>query len=47
MQLIRENCSKEVAKAVDLMREIGLRVKEAVNVRVEHFMPNDRVLVGV
>lgn len=42
VQLIRENCSEEVAKAVDLMREIGLRVKEAVNVRVEHFIPNDR-----
>lgn len=42
MQLIRENCSEEVVKAVDLMREIGLRVKEAVNVRVEHFIPNDR-----
>lgn len=42
VQLIRENCSEEVAKAVDLMREIGLRVKEAVNVRAEHFMLNDR-----
>lgn len=42
VQLIRENCSEEVTKAVDLMREIGLRVKEAVNVRVEHFIPNDR-----
>lgn len=42
VQLIQENCSEEVAKAVDLMREIGLRVKEAVNVRVEHFIPNDK-----
>lgn len=41
MQLIREKCSDEVTKAVDLMREMGLRVKEAVNVRVEHFVPND------
>jgi len=42
VQLIRENCSYEVTKAVDLMREMGLRIKEAVNVRVEHFVPNDR-----
>lgn len=35
--LIRENCSEEVKKAVDLMRGLGLRVKEAVNVRAEHF----------
>lgn len=41
VQVIRENCSGEVQKAVDLMREMGLRVKEAVNVRVEHFIPND------
>lgn len=42
VQLIRENCSEEVTKAVDLMHEMGLRVKEAVNVRVEHFIPNDK-----
>ncbi|PJO43430.1 tyrosine-type recombinase/integrase [Lysinibacillus xylanilyticus] len=42
VQLIRENCSDEVTKAVELMREMGLRIKEAVNVRVEHFVPNDR-----
>lgn len=42
VQLIRENCSIEVKKAVDLMRGLGLRVKEAVNVRVEHFVPNDK-----
>lgn len=41
VQVIRGNCSGEVQKAVDLMREMGLRVKEAVNVRVEHFVPND------
>lgn len=34
---IRENCSPEVQKAVDLMRGLGLRVREAVNVRAEHF----------
>lgn len=37
VQKIRENCSSEVRKAVDLMRGLGLRVREAVNVRVEHF----------
>lgn len=42
VQLIRENCSDEVQKAVDLMHELGLRVKEAVNVRVEHFVPNSK-----
>ena len=34
---IRENCSPEGQKAVDLMRGLGLRVKEAVNIRREHF----------
>jgi integrase len=38
VQLIRENCSSEVQKAVDLMRGLGLRVREAVNVRAEHFV---------
>ena len=37
---IRENCSKEVTKAVDLMQNLGLRVREAANVRVEHFVQN-------
>lgn len=37
MQMIRENVSPEVSKAVDLMKELGLRVKEATNARVEHF----------
>ena len=41
VQVIRENCSLEVRKAVDLMHEIGLRVKEAANVRVEHFNKQD------
>lgn len=41
VQLIRENCSNEVKKAVDLMDNMGFRIKEAVNVRVEHFVPND------
>jgi site-specific recombinase XerD len=38
VKLIRENCSSEVQKAVDLMRGLGLRVRESVNVRVEHFV---------
>lgn len=38
VEQIRANCSQEVQKAVDLMRGIGLRVKESVNVRVEHFV---------
>lgn len=38
VEQIRANCSPEVQKAVDLMRGLGLRVKEAVNVRVEHFV---------
>lgn len=38
VEKIKENCSKEVQRAVDLMREMGLRVKEAVNVRSEHFV---------
>ncbi|MER2109245.1 MAG: tyrosine-type recombinase/integrase [Solibacillus sp.] len=39
VQQIRANCSPEVQKAVDLMRGLGLRVKESVNVRREHFKP--------
>ncbi len=42
VQLIRDNCSDEVTKAIDLMREMGLRIKGAVNERVEHFVPNER-----
>lgn len=38
VEQIRANCSPEVQKAVDLMRGLGLRVKESVNVRVEHFV---------
>lgn len=38
MHKIREHCSPEVQKAVDLMQNLGLRVREAVNVRVEHFI---------
>lgn len=34
---IREQCSNEVRKAVDLMNELGLRVKEAANVQAGHF----------
>ena len=30
--------STEVAKAIELMSQLGLRVKEAVNIRVEHFI---------
>ena len=41
IQLIRKHCSLEVQKAVDLMSEIGLRVREAANVRVEHFYKSD------
>ena len=37
VQMIRENCSPKVQDAVDLMRNLGLRVRESVNVRVEHF----------
>lgn len=39
MQLIRANVSIEVQKGVDLMRNLGVRVREAANVRVEHFLP--------
>lgn len=38
MSEIRAKCSPEVQKAVDLMRGLGLRIKEALNVRVEHFV---------
>ena len=38
MRSIRDNVSPEVAKAIDLMRELGLRVREATNIRVEHFI---------
>ena len=35
---IKKQVSAEVSKAVDLMSQLGLRVKEAVNIRVEHFV---------
>lgn len=38
VQAIRENCSLEVSKAVDVMYGLGLRVREAVNIRAEHFI---------
>lgn len=38
IQKIRDNVSFEVLKAVDLMTYLGLRVKEAANIRVEHFV---------
>lgn len=41
VQLIHQNCSTEVQKAVDLMRNLGLRVREAVTVRAEHFVRDD------
>lgn len=41
VKLIRENVSLEARKGVDLMRELGLRVKEAVNVRREHIVPTE------
>lgn len=41
IELIREHCSPEVRKAVDLMYGLGLRVREAVNVRAEHFVQVD------
>lgn len=41
IQQIRERCSPEVQKAVDLMQNLGLRVREAVNVRVEHFVSDN------
>ncbi|MGG3451244.1 integrase domain-containing protein [Domibacillus aminovorans] len=37
---IRNNVPDAVRQAVGLMRELGLRVKEAANVRVEHFVRN-------
>lgn len=37
IEKIREGCSLEVRKAIDLMQNLGLRVREAANVRVEHF----------
>ena len=41
VEAIKENVSPEVAKAIDLMSELGLRVKESVNVRVEHFVQTE------
>lgn len=41
VQFIRENVSSEARKGVDLMRELGLRVKEAANVRREHIVPTE------
>lgn len=41
---IKENVSTEVSKAVDLMSQLGLRVKEAVNIRVEHFVAKNEGL---
>lgn len=38
---IKENVSVEVSKAVDLMSQLGLRIKEAVNIRVEHFVDKE------
>ena len=40
MQQIRTHCSPEVQKSVDLMQNLGFRVRESVNVRVEHFVRN-------
>ena len=39
-QAILDHVSPAVKEAVGLMREMGLRIKEAVNVRVEHFVSN-------
>lgn len=39
IEKIKENCSPEVNKAIDLMQNLGLRVREAANIRVEHFVP--------
>lgn len=41
VQRIREQCSPEVQKSVDLMRNLGLRVEESVKVRKEHFKPDN------
>lgn len=38
IEKIREGCSSEVRKAIDLMRNLGLRVRESANIRVEHFV---------
>lgn len=38
MAQIRMHCSPEVQKSVDLMQNLGFRVRESVNVRVEHFV---------
>lgn len=38
VEQIKVNCSIEVQRVIDLMRGMGLRVKEAVNIRTEHFV---------
>lgn len=38
IEQIKEYVSPEVGKAIDLMVHLGLRVKESVNVRAEHFV---------
>ncbi|GGD29676.1 tyrosine-type recombinase/integrase [Pontibacillus salipaludis] len=39
-KLIRENVPENSRRAVDLMRNLGLRVREACNVKKEHFEPS-------
>lgn len=41
IELIEENCSEEVQKAVQLMSNLGLRLKEVVNIRGKHFTKKD------
>lgn len=41
IELIEENCSEEVRKAVQLMSNLGLRLKEVVNLRGKHFTKKD------
>lgn len=41
IELIEENCSEEVQKAVQLMSNLGLRLKEVVNLRGKHFTKKD------
>lgn len=43
MMQIRMHCSPEVQKSVDLMQNLGLRVRESVYVRVEHFVRDQGV----
>lgn len=42
IDLIKNNVSAEVLKSVELMVNLGLRVKEAANIRAEHFIKSHK-----